>query len=119
MNQFYALGRDKNFTGIAAIWNLTNTDYAEVLWDWMNSIVAITALQGRTDVAIYDQDNRGIASELGLGTVAGQTIYGNQAKLAQLLSLELTGRYSYTRLTYDLMVTCKSLVTSTIGANYT
>lgn len=69
MTMFYEMGRAQNFTDIASAFALASEDHARVLWGYVNTLVSKTALIGRTDPSIYNQNNRGITSELGIGTL--------------------------------------------------
>jgi len=75
MNHFWDLGQAGNFNQIANDFNLASADHARVLWDYVNSLLSYTGLQGCTDQNIYNKDNRGIASEISLGNIGSQGIY--------------------------------------------
>lgn len=72
---FFYEGRKGEFAQMAQDFNLTSVNHARVLWDYVNAIVAYTALQNRTDQNVYNYQGRGIASEASLGTFGSQTMY--------------------------------------------
>jgi len=110
MNLFFAEGRAGNFEQMRKDFNLKSVDHARVLWDYINEIVALTALQGRTDQNIYNVDNRGIASEASLGTVGSQAVYQLWTSLGELIPLNITCAYDYIRMTFELNLTCEIIV---------
>lgn len=113
MTQFFSSGRAGNFGAIQTQLGLASAAHAEVLWNYVNSLVNLTALQGRGDNSKYDLDNRGIASELSLGTFASQALYGVvYGTMAEVLPLAITSMYAFASLVYDLNSKCEDFATS-------
>lgn len=110
MTRFFNMGSAGNFSEISETFNLTDTQQARVLWDYINSIVDYTALQGRVDPNVYDKNNRGVTSELSIGTAGSQSLNSIFASLSTSMPLSLTAIYDYLRLTFELGYTCQDFV---------
>lgn len=112
MNELFAYGRAGNWSSLQTRFNLASEVHSEVLFAYLNALVAITGLHNCTDPAIYDVDNRGISSELSLGTFASQALYGVvYGTMAEVLPLALTSMYTYARLVFELDLPCDLFVT--------
>ena len=99
MMQFFEFGRAGNFSSIAEYLDLQSTEHAQVLWDYVNAIVSITALQGNVDQAVFNQDNRGLTSELSLGSLGSQALYQTlYMSFGEALLEELSSRYAFSQL---------------------
>lgn len=112
----FQLGRNSQFEEIAAAFNLTSPDHASVLWAYVNAAIALTGLQNRTDEAVYNMDNRGIATEASIGTVGSQALYGLYIQLAESLPVQLTSAYDYARFSLELNLTCEQVVSDTLAS---
>ena len=104
--QFFELGQQGAFSSIAANLNLTSSNQAAVLWDYVNSLVDNTALQGRYDPQIYNNYNRGMASEYGMGITGSETVKEILDFFSNVMPLSVTSVYDYLRLSYELNLTC-------------
>ena len=110
MQNFFSLAYSGNFSDIAQQFNLTDETTARVLWDYINGLVDGTALQGRSDPSVYNNLNRGISSEYGMGIVGSETLRGIMSQFASQMPLAVTGVYSYLRAVYNLNLTCEIVV---------
>ena len=114
MTTLFSYGRAGNWSDLAIRFNLPTQLHAEVLYGYLNDLIALTALHNRTDPAIYDVDNRGLTSELSLGTFASQALYGVvYGTMAEVLPLALTSMYSFARLVHELDFKCEDMVSNT------
>ena len=112
-SEFMALGRLGDFEGIRVLLNLTSAGQGQVLFDYINTLISVTALQGRTDQTIYNADNRGLTNELSLANLLSQTMSELYNSLSDGLAVELTARYALAVLTTDpdIKTTCAELMT--------
>ena len=101
-------GWDSNYKAIAEQFNLT-TEGAQVLWDYVNSIVDYTGLQGCYDASIYDYDNRGISTEAALGQTLSPTLFNFTRFLANSLLPNITTIYDTLRF-QELGISCSSIL---------
>ena len=107
MNELFAYGRAGNWSSMQTRFNLASEVHSEVLFAYLNSLVSLTALHNCTNPSIYNADNRGITSELSLGTFASQTLYGLvYGTMAEVMPLALTSMYGYARLVFELNLSC-------------
>lgn len=110
MDDFFEMAYGNNFNGIASLFKLPSVSHARVLWDYVNSVVDNTALQGNSDPGVFDYLNRGISSELGMGMVASEAIQ----QVFQIFSVDMpftvTALYGYTQLEYFQNLTCDLIV---------
>ena len=98
ITQFFAFGRAGNFSSIAEYLDLPSESHARVLWDYVNSLVSVTALLGNVDPEIFDKDNRGITSELSMGSLGSQSLYQTlYMSFGQAILDELSSRYAYSQ----------------------
>ena len=109
MNTFFELGNSENFASMATVFNLTDNTTARILWDYVNSIIDFTGLQGCFDPEIYDLNNRGISSEAALGQVGSPTLYNFTLFLSGSLLSNLTTVYDYLRFE-ELGIDCPTIV---------
>lgn len=109
LGHFYALfelGDAGMFEEIQALFDLSSVYHAVVLYDYINKLVEITAMQGRTDQSIYNQNNRGLTSELSMGNLVSQALPVLISGLTAALPVELTSRYAYVHMVVDQKLTC-------------
>ena len=114
IGQFFALGRLGDFAGIMELLDLSSVGQAQVLFDYINTLIAVTALQGRTDQNTYNSDNRGLTNELSLANLLSQTMTQLYNSMSDGLAVELTARYAFAVFTSDVQykTTCAALLTS-------
>ena len=110
MTLFFELGRAQDYAGIASSFALKSENHARVLWGYMNTLVSSTALIERTDPNIYNKNNRGITSELGLGTLISQGMYGLYMQLSDVLLLDITSKYAVSDIFHVKKTDCKTIV---------
>jgi len=98
MMQFFEFGRAGNFSSIQEYLNLTSESHARVLWDYVNTLVSITALQGNVDEGIFNKDNRGLTSELSMGSLGSQALYQTlYMSFGEAILEELSSRYAFSQ----------------------
>mmetsp|Transcript_362 Transcript_362/g.423 ORF Transcript_362/g.423 Transcript_362/m.423 type:complete len:1033 (-) Transcript_362:1443-4541(-) len=112
MLDFYILGSMKDWASIQAKFNLSSTLKAEVLFDYMNTLVAITGLQGRTDPDVYNIDNRGLTSEVSMGTLISQVLVTLYYQLGDLLAITLTSAFMFAQYVMGAGLSCGTVVTN-------
>ena len=110
MNNLFALGYSNDFPSIASQFNLPSANHSRVLWDYINSAVDFSALQGKYDPSIYDRLNRGISSELGLAMVGSQSIQDFFSIFSMNMPLVVSSLYAYTKISFELRLRCSTLV---------
>jgi hypothetical protein len=90
-----SLGQTQNWSDVQDLFKLASPSHANVLYDYVNALVSVTALQGRTNALRYDLNNRGLTSELAMGYMTSQAILSVYSKLAAVLPSDFTARYAY------------------------
>lgn len=110
MMDFFVLGNMKDWQGIQTKFNLSSSVKAEVLFDYMNTLVALTGLQNRTDPAIYNVDNRGLASEASMGTLISQTLYTFNNLIGDIMALTLSSAFMFAQYVMGAGITCNDVV---------
>ena len=114
IGQFFAFGRLGDFAAIMQLLNLSSVGQAQVLFDYINTLISVTALQGRTDMSIYNSDNRGLTNELSLANLLSQTMTQLYNSISDGLAVELTARYALAVFTTDpkYSLSCAALLTT-------
>ena len=114
ISNFTQMAYANNFTGIRDTFGLSSTDSARILWDYVNALVDYTALQYCYDPAVYNINNRGIATEAGLGNLGSQAAYGLVVSMSQSIPIVITSLYDSLMLSAQ-GVLCGDLVTSILS----
>jgi hypothetical protein len=118
MLDLFTLGAVEDWTGIQSKFNLSSSLQSEVLFDYINTLIAITGLQNCTDQAVYNQDNRGITSEASMGTLVSQVLFTLFNTLGDLMATTLSSAFMFAQYVMGAGLTCASVVTQA-GLNAT
>lgn len=114
INHIYELGLTGNFNQMQKDFGLSSVNKARVLWDYLNALIAYAGLQGNIDPSVYDQDNRGIASEAGAASLGTQAMYGVWMGLAEIVPISISSTYFYLRLEYELTMSCEMILSQVL-----
>lgn len=98
MNNFFEYAYEGDFHSIQSMLNLSSETKARVLWDYINTLIDFTALQGRYDPEVYNIDNRGMTQELSIGVSGSQSLYSILVNISNTMPLSLSSLYNLLRL---------------------
>ncbi|OMJ84865.1 hypothetical protein SteCoe_13922 [Stentor coeruleus] len=110
MSDFFTLAYSGNFNEMTSVFGFQDVNHTKVFWDYVNSLVDLTAFQGRYDPLVYDKLGRGLSSEYSLGYIGSQTLQEVLDIFANQMPLQLTSIYGYLQAEYHINVTCDGLV---------